>query len=170
MRASGPRRFTLCTGYKGELIEEAVRSRAWPPAVEVRCVDTGLDTPTSAPPTPTHGDLATMTVVLPRLQFGVADLNGDGRMRRFARRPARVNGGFFCLEPGVLARLHEDSVLERDLLEGLAPTGRLHAFRHEGLWDCMDTYTDAVCSTTSGRAAGALEDLARRLRLVCTPQ
>jgi glucose-1-phosphate cytidylyltransferase len=35
-------------------------------------------------------------------------------------------------------------VLERDPLERLAAAGELRAFRHEGFWDCMDTYKDAV--------------------------
>jgi glucose-1-phosphate cytidylyltransferase len=42
----GLRRFVLCTGYKGELIESFVASHDWPAGVEVSCVDTGLDTPT----------------------------------------------------------------------------------------------------------------------------
>ena len=35
-------------------------------------------------------------------------------------------------------------MLEREPLERLAGDGQLHAFRHEGFWDCMDTYKDAV--------------------------
>jgi glucose-1-phosphate cytidylyltransferase len=42
----GFRRFILCTGYKGELIEEFVAAHEWPDGVRVDCVDTGLDTPT----------------------------------------------------------------------------------------------------------------------------
>jgi glucose-1-phosphate cytidylyltransferase len=42
----GWRRFVLCTGYKGELIEEFVAGTHWPEGVEVICADTGLDTPT----------------------------------------------------------------------------------------------------------------------------
>jgi glucose-1-phosphate cytidylyltransferase len=42
----GLRRFVLCTGYKGELIEQFVRTHPWPEGVEVRCVQTGEDTPT----------------------------------------------------------------------------------------------------------------------------
>jgi glucose-1-phosphate cytidylyltransferase len=38
--------FLLCTGYKGGLIEQWAAAEPWPPGVEVRCVDTGLDTPT----------------------------------------------------------------------------------------------------------------------------
>ena len=37
-----------------------------------------------------------------------------------------------------------DSVLERAPLERLAAAGELRAHRHEGFWECMDTYKDAV--------------------------
>jgi glucose-1-phosphate cytidylyltransferase len=35
-------------------------------------------------------------------------------------------------------------VLEREPLARLAAERRLRAYRHEGFWDCMDTYKDAV--------------------------
>jgi glucose-1-phosphate cytidylyltransferase len=44
--AQGFARFLLATGYRGDLIEDFVSSQDWPPGVEVRCVDTGMDTPT----------------------------------------------------------------------------------------------------------------------------
>ncbi len=94
-----------------------------------------------------HGALATMTVVRPRLQWGVAELNGNGRVGGFVEKPRSehwINGGFFCFAPGALDYLDEDSVLEREPLERLAADGQLCAFRHEGFWDCMDTYKDAV--------------------------
>ena len=55
-----------------------------------------------------------------------------------------VNAGFFFLEPAALGYLAEDSVLEEEPLQHLAADGQLHGFRHEGFWDCMDTYKDAV--------------------------
>jgi glucose-1-phosphate cytidylyltransferase len=88
-----------------------------------------------------------MTVVQPELQFGVADLNGDGQVRGFAEKPrfeGWINGGFLCFEPGALGYIRADSVLEREPLELLARDGQLRAFRHQGFWDCMDTYKDAV--------------------------
>ncbi len=94
-----------------------------------------------------HGALATMTVVRPELQFGVTDLDGDGVVRGFREKPRSeqwINGGFFCMEPAVVERLHDGSVLEREPLESLAVDGELRAYRHEGFWDCMDTYKDAV--------------------------
>jgi len=94
-----------------------------------------------------HGGIATMTVARPHLQWGVAELDGDGRVDGFVEKPRSehwINGGFFCFEPGVLGYLTEDSVLEREPLTRLAADGQLHAHRHEGFWDCMDTYKDAV--------------------------
>jgi glucose-1-phosphate cytidylyltransferase len=94
-----------------------------------------------------HGRAATMTVVRPRLQFGVAEMNGDGVVRGFVEKPRSehwVNGGFFCFEPAVADVLDRRSVLEHEPLQRLAAAGELRAFRHEGFWDCMDTYKDAI--------------------------
>ena len=94
-----------------------------------------------------HGATATMTVVRPLLQFGITELDGDGRVTGFHEKPRSehwINGGFFCFEPEVFDRLSPDSVLEREPLERLAAAGQLRAYRHDGFWDCMDTYKDAV--------------------------
>src|SRR5438309_2307537 len=45
---------------------------------------------------------------------------------------------------GELDLIEPDSVLEREPLQRLAAAGELHAYCHEGFWDCMDTYKDAV--------------------------
>jgi glucose-1-phosphate cytidylyltransferase len=187
--AYGLRRFVLCTGFKGELIERFIAGRTWPDGVEVLCEDTGLDTPTGGRIKKAeallggrsfcatyadgvadidlgrlldfhlgHGDLATMTVVRPELQFGIAELDGDGRVRGFREKPRAehwVNGGFFCFESGALGYMEEDSVLEREPLERLAAGGQLHAYQHEGFWDCMDTYKDAVLLNDVWEAGGA---------------
>jgi len=94
-----------------------------------------------------HGGLATVTVVRPRTQFGVAQLDEGDRVLAFEEKPRLdhwVNGGFFRLEPGFLEYLEEDSVLENAPLRRVAAEGQLHAFRHTGFWECMDTYKDAV--------------------------
>ncbi|HWX44354.1 MAG TPA: sugar phosphate nucleotidyltransferase [Solirubrobacteraceae bacterium] len=95
-----------------------------------------------------HRALATMTVVRPELQFGVTELEGDdGRVLGFREKPRSehwINGGFFCFRARVLDYLAEDSVLEREPLQRLAAEGQLRAYRHEGFWECMDTYKDAV--------------------------
>ena len=95
----------------------------------------------------THEALATVTVVQPHLQWGVAEIGASDRVEGFVEKPRSehwINGGFFCFEPGALAYIGEESVLERGPLERLASDKQLAAFRHEGFWDCMDTYKDAV--------------------------
>ena len=124
IRGPGPAPLLARTGYKGELIEEYVASRDWPEGVEVRCVDTGEDTPTGGRIRKlgellgdrafcatyadgvadidisaliefhrSHGDLATVTVVRPELQFGIAELDGDGRVRRLPARSRAASIG-----------------------------------------------------------------------------
>ncbi|HVY77769.1 MAG TPA: sugar phosphate nucleotidyltransferase [Solirubrobacterales bacterium] len=91
--------------------------------------------------------LATVTVVQPTLQWGVAEIGEGDRVSGFVEKPRSehwINGGFFCFGPGALEYVDEESVLEREPLERLAAAGELSAFRHEGFWDCMDTYKDAV--------------------------
>jgi glucose-1-phosphate cytidylyltransferase len=172
------RRFLLLTGYKGKQIDRFVASERWPESTEIRCLQTGEDTPTGGrlwlaaqaldgsgfcatyadgvadidldallAYHAGHGAHATMTVVRPELPFGVAQCGADGVVRGFIEKPRSehwVNGGFFCFEPAVLELLELGSVLEREPLQRLAATGQLRAFRHEGFWDCLDTYKDAV--------------------------
>jgi glucose-1-phosphate cytidylyltransferase len=176
--AQGFRRFVLLTGYRREQVEAFVAAESWPDGTEIRCLDTGEDTPTGGrvhraaaalgiddccvtyadgvANVDLHsllayhrdqGAAATMTVVRPVLQFGVAELNGDGVVRGFTEKPRSehwVNGGFFCFERRGLELIGADSVLEREPLERLAQAGELRAFRHEGFWACMDTYKDAI--------------------------
>ncbi|MGH2838099.1 MAG: sugar phosphate nucleotidyltransferase [Thermoleophilaceae bacterium] len=92
-----------------------------------------------------HGSAATVTVVRPQNPWGVVHIADDGRVDGFAEKPqldSWVNGGFFVMEPAALDRIGPDDILERRPLERLAAEGELRAFRHEGFWDCMDTYKD----------------------------
>jgi glucose-1-phosphate cytidylyltransferase len=94
-----------------------------------------------------QGAAATITVVRPKLPFGIVDFDGNSRVSGFHEKPLSehwINGGFFCFEPQVFRYLTEDSVLERQPLERLAADDLLRAYRHTGFWDCMDTYKDAV--------------------------
>ena len=91
--------------------------------------------------------VATMTAVRPHLQWGVAEIGAGGEVTGFDEKPRSdhwINGGFFCFEPAVFDWLDAGSVLEREPLEGLAGDHQLGAYRHEGFWDCCDTYKDLV--------------------------
>jgi glucose-1-phosphate cytidylyltransferase len=90
---------------------------------------------------------ATMTVVRPYSQWGIAVIDESEGISGFEEKPRLdywINGGFLRLEPDFLAYLDETSVLERKPLRRVAADGELNAYRHTGFWDCMDTYKDAV--------------------------
>ncbi len=93
-----------------------------------------------------HGRLATVTAMLPPRRFGVLELNGE-RVLRFTEKPkadgSLINGGFFVLSPKVADYLGGDAtVWEQEPLQRLADEGELHAFRHEGFFQPMDTLRD----------------------------
>jgi len=105
-----------------------------------------------------HGRIATVTVIRPRLTFGVVQLDGGHRVARFSEKPqldSWINGGFFVFDERVFDYLGGESVLEREPMERLAADRELMAYRHEGFWACMDTYKDNVDlnnAWASGRA------------------
>lgn len=102
--------------------------------------------------------MATMTVVRPYSQWGIAVIDPDDRIEGFREKPRLdywINGGFFCLEPGFLDLVQPNSVLEREPLERVAAAGELAAYRHEGFWDCMDTYKDAIVLNDLWASGGA---------------
>ena len=91
--------------------------------------------------------IATMTVVRPYSQWGIAVIDDTERITGFDEKPRLdywINGGFMCLEPEFLEYVEETSVLEQEPLRRVAAEGQLNAYRHTGFWDCMDTYKDAV--------------------------
>ena len=93
-----------------------------------------------------HGKLATVTAVRPSARFGELELDGD-RVLSFKEKPQLktgwINGGFFLLENEFFKYIKSDSImLEREPLESATADKSLHAFKHEGFWQCMDTQRD----------------------------
>lgn len=93
-----------------------------------------------------HGLDATLTAVRPSGRFGSTTIV-DRRVERFEEKPAgdgaQINGGFFVLHPRVIDRIEGDNTIwEREPLEGLARDSQLAAFEHDGFWQPMDTLRD----------------------------
>jgi glucose-1-phosphate cytidylyltransferase len=94
----------------------------------------------------THGGDATMTAVRPPGRFGSVEIQGSA-ITRFVEKPIGdggwINGGFFVLKPRVIDRIAgDDTSWESHPLESLAREGKLHAYRHQGFWQPMDTLRD----------------------------
>lgn len=96
----------------------------------------------------TNGREATVTAVQPAGRFGAIELRDD-QVSHFVEKPEGdgrwISGGFFVCEPSVLDTIAGDETIwEREPLEGLARNGQLSAYRHTGFWAAMDTLRDRV--------------------------
>ena len=119
---------------------------------------------TSAPPTPTasptstsarcststasSGALATVTVVRPAPAVGRRRARQRTTGRRASSRSRAASTGSTAASSassrGVSTTSTTTACSSASRWSGLPPTAQLRAFRHEGFWDCMDTYKDAV--------------------------
>lgn len=90
--------------------------------------------------------LATVTAVHPSSRFGELSLTGD-TVRGFKEKPqvdqGWINGGFFVLEKKAFDQAPvENFSLEGRLLETIADAKQLGVYRHNGFWQCMDTFRE----------------------------
>lgn len=90
-----------------------------------------------------HGKRATMTAVTPPGRFGAAVIKQD-QVTAFLEKPrgdgGYINGGFFVLETSCLDLVKDDTTIwEQEPLMGLANSGELMAYTHDGFWQPMDT-------------------------------
>lgn len=93
------------------------------------------------------GCVATITVVRPRLPFGLVDIDPSGRVSSFSEKPVMnhyINGGFMVFSQAVFSKLEASTDLETGLLPDLALASDLAAYRHHGFWRSMDTWKDVV--------------------------
>ncbi len=94
-----------------------------------------------------QGKAATVTGVRPSSRFGELQIEG-GAVRSFVEKPQTsagwINGGFLVFETAVAREFPEDEnlSLETQVLEDLAARGQLSVFKHNGFWQCMDTFRE----------------------------
>ena len=89
--------------------------------------------------------MVTLTAVRAPARFGALEFDGH-RIRHFKEKSILhegwINGGFFVIEPQAMKYIEKDVMWEHDPLEHLASDDHLHAYRHDGFWQCMDTVRD----------------------------
>ena len=95
-----------------------------------------------------HKKLATVTAVHPPIKFGELEIENE-KVKKFEEKPQTktgwINGGFFILNYKVFDYIKNDHTLfERQPMEQLAKEENLMAFKHEGLWKCMDSLRDRI--------------------------
>jgi len=105
-----------------------------------------VDIPATIAAHKASGKLITMTAVKPSGRFGALSIDENNTITSFQEKPqgdgAWVNGGFFVCEPQVLDYIKGDVYFEQAPLEKLAQEGQLHAYKHNGFWQPMDTLKD----------------------------
>jgi len=90
--------------------------------------------------------IATLTAVRPPARFGAIKIKGN-KIKYFKEKSKLdegwINGGFFVFENKIFNYLKGDQTyLERDPLQIISKKGELHAYKHNGFWQCMDTLRD----------------------------
>ncbi len=92
------------------------------------------------------GKIATLTAVRPISRYGELTIEDDLITRFQEKEPSQVgwiNGGFCVFNREIFDLLDsDDCVLEQAPLCTLARRGELAVHRHEGFWQCMDTYRE----------------------------
>ncbi len=94
------------------------------------------------------GKICTISAVHPAGRFGNMRIEEDGRIQVFNEKPqydeAYVNGGYMICEPSIIEYLPDDPAVmfERGPMDRLVADNQLHAYRHEGFWQPMDTYQE----------------------------
>jgi NDP-sugar pyrophosphorylase family protein len=88
------------------------------------------------------GGAATVTVARPKSPFGVVDLGDEDVVVGFSeggRIPYWVNCGVYVLSEEAIDRFPDRGDHETTTFPELVEEGRLHAYRHEGLWLTVNT-------------------------------
>lgn len=93
-----------------------------------------------------NNKIATLTAVRPPARFGAIKIKGS-KIKYFKEKSKLdegwINGGFFVFESKIFNYLKSDKTyLEREPLQKISKKGELHAYKHNGFWQCMDTLRD----------------------------
>ena len=88
--------------------------------------------------------LATVTAVQPKGRYGSLSLDKNENVEYFQEKilgnEGWVSAGFFVLESEVLNRIKDDNTIwENEPIKSLVNDNQLHAFKHYGFWQPMDT-------------------------------
>jgi len=97
-----------------------------------------------------HNRIATLVGVNPPSRFGELVIGEDNNVSEFIEKAETsgtqgfINGGFYIFNKEVFDYIDKDEscILEQDPLENLVKDGQLQIFKHNGFWQCMDTYRE----------------------------
>lgn len=88
---------------------------------------------------------ATFISVKPNSGFHFVEADAEGNVsaiRSIDESEHRVNGGFFVLRKEIFDVLGQGEELVYEPFQRLIAKGKLHSYRYDGFWQCMDTFKD----------------------------
>jgi glucose-1-phosphate cytidylyltransferase len=94
-----------------------------------------------------HGKILTITGVRPPSRFGEI-VERDSKVLSFKEKPQTstglINGGYFVFDKRLLNYVTDDvnCDLEYDVFEKLAGEEQIMIYKHNGIWECIDTERD----------------------------
>lgn len=94
------------------------------------------------------GKVCTLSAVHPASRFGTLHIDDQGGIATFREKPqidlTYVNGGYMVCTKRLFDYLPDDRsvMFEQEPIARLVQDGQLHAFRHDGFWQPMDTYQE----------------------------
>ena len=85
--------------------------------------------------------IATLTAVKYKNPKGVLIIDSKSKIKLIKEKPIEyINGGFFVLSKKIFSYLDNDkNIFEKNCLPKLAKIKQLQAFKHNGVWGCMET-------------------------------
>jgi len=96
-----------------------------------------------------HGRILTISGVRPPSRFGEIETDEVGQVVEFNEKPqttgGRISGGFFVCSHKLFDYLspnRSDEILEAACMRQITSDNQLMMYRHDGFWQCMDTFRD----------------------------
>jgi glucose-1-phosphate cytidylyltransferase len=94
-----------------------------------------------------HGKIGTVTGVHQPSRFGELCIESQC-VKRFSEKPQTtegyISGGFFVFNKKFFSYLNreDECILEKDSIEKLSADNELMVYKHEGFWQCCDTFRE----------------------------
>ncbi|MBF0484906.1 MAG: glucose-1-phosphate cytidylyltransferase [Candidatus Omnitrophica bacterium] len=89
--------------------------------------------------------IATFTGVHPLSRFATIQMDDRGKIKLWKEKrqiEEYINAGYFVFNRDIFHYLDKYEELEMAPMEKLTEEGQVAMYRHEGFWQCMDTYRD----------------------------
>jgi len=93
-----------------------------------------------------HGKIATVTGFHPHSKYGIVRADDAGTVYQWQEKPLMndlTSGGFFVFDKRLFDYLDDDATLEIEPFQRIAADKEMALYRHDGFWQCMDTFKEA---------------------------